>query len=172
MVVFDSGEVAEFIRSNRIRYYLADMLASFVRINSFTIPIRVRKNTWRKIRFSDFDIDSLIRYSQIVDKAQRYHSYKRIADICLFRLGVFPDHIDAQEVRPLRPDAMKTLSREGLARHGRYFYKIAAEQETAQLQEIDDILRQLSEKFGLASKPLSFIASRYLGFIKDKLFLQ
>ena len=171
-IIFDSGEVAELIQNKRIRYYLAAMLASFVRINSFSIPIRVRKNTWRKIRFSDFDIDSLIRYSQVVAKDQRYQTYKRIGDICLFTLGIFPDHLHAQAGRHLRPEAMKTHSRQGLAKHGKYFYKIAAQQEAAQEQEIDDVLHDLSDKFDLASKPLSFMSGRYLGFIKHRLFLQ
>ena len=69
--------------------YLAEMLVSFVKINSFTIPIRVRKGVWRKFRFSDFDINSLIKYSQMIEQDQRYHPYKRIADICLFTIGIF-----------------------------------------------------------------------------------
>ena len=176
MVVFDGGDVASFLQSKKIRSYLVELLTSFVRINSFTIPIRVRKGIWRKIRFSDFDIDSLIKYSQLVDHTQTFQTYKRIADICLFSLGVFPDYIDIQSHKLsqgyLRPDAMKTGSRAGLANHGRYFYKAAAQHEAAQINGLADVLNDMSEKFMLAAKPLAFMAGRYLGLIKEKLFLR
>ena len=90
--IFDSKEVVDLLHDKRILRYLADMLVSFVRINSFSVYIRVKKGVWRKIRFSDFDIDSLIRYSQMIEEDQRFPSYKRIADICLFITGIFPDY--------------------------------------------------------------------------------
>ncbi|HUV07581.1 MAG TPA: hypothetical protein VMX75_07610, partial [Spirochaetia bacterium] len=82
--VFDSHEVVTLLKDISIRNYLADMLVSFIRINSITIPIRIRKGIWRKLRISDFDIDSLIRYSQMISEHQRFFPYKRIADVCLF----------------------------------------------------------------------------------------
>ena len=39
MAVFDSGEVYDLVNETKMRNYLADMLASFAKINSFTIPI-------------------------------------------------------------------------------------------------------------------------------------
>jgi len=83
-IVFDSAAVVGFLEDRGIRNYLADMLVSFVRINSYTIPVRVRKGIWRKYRFSDYDIESLMRYSEVLSREQRFPSYKRIADICLF----------------------------------------------------------------------------------------
>jgi hypothetical protein len=164
VAVFDSGDLARFVEQREIRSYLADMLVSFVRINSFTIPIRVRKGIWRKLRFSDFDIDSLISYSRTLKETQRFSTYRRIADICLFVTGVFPDYVDTER-----------RSEEGrqrpLSQNGKYFYRAAARHDVAQIQELNCILLDLSEKFSLAAKSLIFMADHYLGCRKERPFL-
>jgi hypothetical protein len=55
--------------------YLVDMLTSFTKIESYAISIRVRKGAWKKIRFSDLDIHSLISNSLTCPHGQ----YSRIA---------------------------------------------------------------------------------------------
>ena len=74
----------DLLSQKQIRDYLAEMLVSFTRIESFTLPVRVRKGIWRKYRFNDLNVDSLIRYCQAVDEEYRFRFYKRIADVCLF----------------------------------------------------------------------------------------
>jgi hypothetical protein len=172
VAVFDSGDLARFVAQREIRSYLADMLVSFVRINSFTIPIRVRKGIWRKLRFSDFDIDSLISYSRTLKETQRFSTYRRIADICLFVTGVFPDYVDTErrsEEGRQRP--LSQRNREGYEKNGKYFYRAAARHDVAQIQELNCILLDLSEKFSLAVKSLIFMADHYLGCRKERLFL-
>jgi hypothetical protein len=187
-LVFDSGKVVRFLEDRRMRNYLADMLASFVRINSFTIPVRIRKGIWRKYRFSDFDIDSLIRYSEILAEEQRFPSYKRIADICLFTRGVFPDFLEGRTVGvPRDKQSASRLAgkdKEELEKYGTHFYRAAAEYaelmeryrssplEQERLQGTVQVLQYLSEHFVLAVKPLSIMASRYLEPFKEELFLQ
>jgi len=63
-------------------------------------------------------------------------------------------------------------SREEVTEHGKYFYRDAARQRVAQILELNNVLIQLSEYFLLAAKPLTLMTSRYLGFLKEKLFLQ
>ena len=173
VLIFDSKEVVDLLHDKRILRYLADLLVSFVRINSYTVHIRVKKGIWRKYRFSDFDIDSLIRYSQMIEEGQRFQSYKRIADICLFITGIFPDYINTfHKQTTSRLGAGAKRRREEFAEHGKYFYRAASRQRTAQILELNEVLMQLSENFTLATKPLTLMTSRYLGFIKDKLFLQ
>lgn len=173
MAVFDSGEVYDLVNETKMRNYLADMLASFAKINSFTIPIRVRKGVWRKFRFSDFDINSLIKYSQMIEEDQRYHPYKRIADVCLFTIGIFPDFLTightslGEQFR-----GMTQKSRDDFADYGRYFYKAASKHKVAQVQEIDRLLMTLSENIMLAAKPLNYMVKQYLGPLKEELFLQ
>jgi hypothetical protein len=177
-VVFDSAVVAGFLEDRGIRNYLADMLVSFVRINSYTIPVRVRKGIWRKYRFSDYDIDSLMRYSEVLSEEQRFPSYKRIADICLFTRGIFHDHAQLMRVRA----SITGKGKQELENYGRYFYKAAAEyaalmeqqsltaEEQRRLREIIEILLKLSEHFATAVKPLTFMANHYLEPFKDELF--
>jgi hypothetical protein len=179
-LVFDSGAVVGFLEDRGIRNYLADMLVSFVRINSYTIPIRVRKGIWRKYRFSDFDIDSLLRYSEYLSEEQRFPSYKRIADICLFTRGIYQDQLRSKRF----PGPLVGTGKFELENYGRYFYRAAAEYaellerqslkpgEQERLQDIIQILLQLSEKFAMAVKPLTFMANHYLEPYKEELFLQ
>jgi hypothetical protein len=69
--VFDTPEVVRFLSNKVVLKYLADMLTSFTRIESFALPARVRRGVWRKIRFNDMDIDSLVRFCQAVDEEHR-----------------------------------------------------------------------------------------------------
>jgi hypothetical protein len=179
-LVFDSAVVVGFLEDRGIRNYLADMLVSFVRINSYTVPIRVRKGIWRKYRFSDYDIESLMRYSEVLSREQRFPSYKRIADICLFTRGIFHNPTQLRRLSP----SMAGKGKEELENYGRYFYRAAAEYaelmeheslnagEHLRLQEIIEVLLQLSEHFVMAVKPLTFMANHYLEPFKEQLFLE
>jgi hypothetical protein len=174
--VFDTKEVVDLLNNRKVLAYLAGMLTSFVRINSITIPVRVKKGVWRKVKFSDFDVDSLIKYSQIIDETQRFGAYKRIADICLFIMGIFPEYLSPQnrsynERNNLFGSIMKK-NRESCSEQGSYFYRIAAQQKAAEVYKLNQVLSQLSEKFILATKPLSYLSTHYLGLFKERLFLQ
>ena len=92
--VFDTGDLVELLGRESLLIYLADMLSSFTRIESHTISIRVGDRIWKKIRFNDLDIVSLRNFCEAVDEDLRMGIYKRIADICLFILGIFPDYIE------------------------------------------------------------------------------
>jgi hypothetical protein len=176
IAVFDSDKVVDLLSRKQIRDYLAEMLASFTRIESFTLPVRVRKGIWRKYRFNDLNVASLIRYCQAVDEDHRFRFYKRIADVCLFLAGMFPGHIETQYRYPLsrkmRPRVMGQSRRsiEDYEEEGRAFYERAAEHEVAKAQNLDGVLSTLSENFTLAEKPLAFMSDHYLWFRKHKLF--
>jgi hypothetical protein len=179
MAVFDSRAVVELLGEKRVSAYLTHMLVSFIKIHSVSIPVRVKKGVWRKLRFSDFDIESLIKYSEMLEESQRFGVYKRIADICLFVTGIFPEHIDAQKsvssFSRARLGIIAQWGREGMEKWGAFFYERAAQhaadlQYPAQLQELREVLFKLSESFILASKPLNYISDRYLGFQKAKYF--
>jgi len=177
-LVFDSAAVVGFLGDRSIRNYLADMLVSFVRINSYTIPVRIRQGIWRKYRFSDYDIDSLMRHSEVLSREQRFPSYKRIADICLFTRGIFNDQAGRLAL------SVAGKGQQELENYGRYFYKAASEygelmeheslspEQQLRLREIIDVLAQLSEHFVMAVKPLNFMANHFLEPFKDEVFLQ
>ena len=174
--IFDSPEVVRFLSNKAVLKYLADMLTSFTRIESFTLPIRVRRGIWRKIRFNDMDIDSLLRFCQATDEEHRFGFYKRIADLCLFILGMFPEYVITDFRYPssgkTRPKLFGRLRRsaEDYEEEGRRFYKLAGEHRDAAVLDLAEVLNQLHEKFYLAKKPLNFISEHLLQFRKEKLF--
>ena len=48
--VFDTGEVVELLARPKVLEYLAQMLASFTRIPSYVVPVRVRPGVRRRVR--------------------------------------------------------------------------------------------------------------------------
>lgn len=171
--VFDTKEVAGFLQNKEILKYLAEMLNSFTRTESYTVRMRVRKGIWRKARFSDMDLNSLLRLCQSVDEARRFSYYKRIADLCLFTLGMFPEY-SASSLDYLSPHARPVPGRQGrfhnYEEEGRRFYKLAAQHTDAKILGLEEVFTQLYEKFTLAKRPLNYISDNYMLFRKQKLF--
>jgi hypothetical protein len=176
MILFDSPMVVELLSNKDVRDYLAAMLVSFVRVNSFSTAVRVRSGVWRRVRFSDFDIDSLLRYGNTLDESQRFPAYKRIADICLFTLGIFspPQSLPEAPIALLNEGLRMALrrSREDYIEQGGIFYRLASRHRDAAAQKLADVLLLLSEKIALAAKPLAVMSARYLAPFKDQVFLQ
>ncbi|MFB0521358.1 MAG: hypothetical protein ACETWD_08025, partial [Desulfatiglandales bacterium] len=137
IAVFDTKDVVELLAKESLLGYLADMLSSFTKIESYAISFRVKKGIWKKIRFNNLDIFSLMNFCEVVEDEYRLGFYKRIADICLFILGIFPDYAErayrypfSGEVRP-QIRARLRISPEDYEKEGRKFYKLAAEHQSA-----------------------------------------
>ena len=151
IAVFDSQELVSLLSESSVLIYLADMLSSFTKIESYTLLIKGQKGIWRKIRFNDMDIKSLISFCGVVAEEFRLGLYKRIADTCLFMLGIFPEHVDTAHRYPLsgeiRPDifGQSRLSETDYFSQGQKFYRLAAEHQTA--VEVD-----LSETFNTTAQ--------------------
>ncbi len=173
--VFDSKDVVDLLTKESLVLYLADMLSSFTKIESYTLSFRVGKGVWKKIRFNDLDLESLMSMSEMVEDPYKFGFYKRIADICLFMLGIFPDHAEREyrypsgELRPRLPHRMQ-ISPEEYEKEGRRFYKMAAEHHAAREMDLSDIFMTLHGHFEKVKKPLNLIAERYLPY-KRHLFL-
>jgi hypothetical protein len=173
MAVFDSGAVADLLEKEGVLLYLADLLVSFVKINSFSVMTRVRPGVWNRIRFSDFDVEDLIRYSRMIEEEQRFLPYKRIADICLFVSGVFPDFVAVNEMsRDRRARGLAKFSREDFSSRGTHYYRAAALHHQALYRGMREVLLKLSADFELVVKPLSYLSTHYLGLLKERIFLQ
>ena len=174
--VFDSQRVADILHKREVPDYLADMLASFTRVESFSLPIRIRRGIWYRYRFSDMDIDGLIRYCQAIEEGQRFAFYKRIADVCLFLCSIFPEYIESQKRYPWRGVGRLRLlgqhprTMEEYREEGKGFYERAAQHEAAQAAALDRILAKLAQSFLEAQKALAYMADRYLRFNKENLF--
>jgi hypothetical protein len=174
--VFDTREVLGLLAREPVLLYLAEMLSSFTRVESYTLPVRVGKGIWEKIRFNNLDIQSLKNICDLVDEEYRMGLYKRIADICLFILGIFPDYARRDYRYPfsgqLRPHLRGRfrISPEDYEKEGRRFYQLAAEQQSARESGRFEVFEILHQNFPKAKKPLNFLAENYLRYTRQKLF--
>ena len=172
--VFDTPNVLEFMEKPGVVEYLASMMASFTRINSYTVPVRVRRGVRRRVRYNDMDVDSLIRFAADADPEQKFGYYKRIADVCLFLSGVFPDSAQSRAgsasnaAMPRSWRMRRTL--EEYEREGRTFYGLAQEHPAARALELSQVFAALKQNFNSARKPLAFVATRFLHAKKRQLF--
>ena len=176
IAVFDTEEVVEFLSRADVLEYLSQMLASFTRIQSFVVPVRVRPGIRRRIRYNDMDIDSLMRFCAAAEEPQRFGFYKRIADVCLFISGLFADHAfrghrstDSTRLGASAPIRSRR-SLEEYEAEGRRFYGLAREHPAAHALNLSEVLGLLRQRFTSARKPLSFIASQYLHKSRHQLF--
>ena len=174
--VFDTKDVVKLLEREPILVYLADMLSSFTRIESYTLSFRIKPGVWRKIRFNDLDINSLIQFASMVDENHRFTFFKRIGDICLFILGIFPDYAESEyrypssrQPRPRVPGKAR-ISPEYYHEAGRKFYRLAAEHPAAEQMELSEIFRSLYKHFQQVKKPLNFIAEHYLQYKRGVVF--
>jgi hypothetical protein len=174
--VFDAKEVVALFSQDAVLVYLADMLSSFTKITSYSISFRTRKRIWRKIRFNDMDVPSLMSFCDVVADEYKYVLYKRIADVCLFMTGVFPEYIAhdfryplSGEIRPNSATKTRTSPKEYEER-GKKFYRLAAEHETAAAQRLSEVFWSLHREFVKAKKPLNFMSEHYLHYQKHQWF--
>jgi hypothetical protein len=174
--VFDTKDVVDFLKKKDLLDYLADMLSSFTRIESYTVSFETRKGTWERVRLNGLDIFSLMSLCDMVEDESRIGFYKRIADICLLILGIFPDYVEREYRYPfsaqIRPSVQGRgrISPEEYEKEGRKFYKLAAEHHSAKEMELSEIFWTLHEDFQIAKKPLNFIAEHFLRYQRQKLF--
>ena len=179
--VFDTGKVAGFLDTPNMLEYLANMLASFTRIRSFVVPVRVRKGIRRRVRYNDMDVDSLIDFAARADESERFSYYKRIGDVCLFLTGLFRDSTYSQKSHGGSNFQSGTYPRTTFVRkrrrsveeyesEGRRFYRLAEEHPTASVLELTDVFSVLRDEFSAARKPLAFLSARYLHSRPNKLF--
>jgi len=174
--VFDTDRVFNLMRDPKLQDYLVAMLASFVRTESTTVWYRSGRHIRRR-SYSDLDVDDMISMAGRVDPEQRFPFYRRIGDICLFIVGMFPEYVlagyapGAGVQSPLRWGRMRR-SLPDYEIEARRFYRLAASQAQAQQMGLSSVLTTLAEHFELARKPLNIISDRYLRLQKGRLFGQ
>jgi len=164
-VVFDGPRIVSLLEDKRIADYLVEVLVSFVRVRSTTFAVRLRRGLWARYRLSEMDLPGLIGHTAALGEEERFAWYRRIGDMCLFLLGVFPDAVQSGRSAALagRP------SRAAYLDSGRSFYGAAAQHPRADA-ELAEVLERLAEAFELAVKPLYHLASRYLSSLRDRLY--
>ena len=166
--VFDTREVMELLGQPGVLYYLAHMLASFTRINSYRVRMRTPRGNWRRVRYNDMDIDCLIDFCSRAEEEERFAFYKRIADLCLFVTGVFPEYASSPSRsatvggRRHRIGGEKRRSLEEYEHEGQRFYGLAQRHPKAWKLQLSEVFGLLGVHFTWAHKPLSFVATNYL----------
>ncbi len=174
--IFDTPDIAELMSNESLITYLADMLSSFIKTSSYRLSFRAKPGVWRKITFSDLDIHTLMTFSEAVNEPHRLRFYKRIADICLFILGIFPEYAEREYRYPfsgqLRPQIQGKvrISPQQYEEEGKKFYRLAAEYEEGRNPTLADVFWALHGNFRTATKPLNVISERYLTYRKEKVF--
>ena len=174
--VFDTDRVSALLSDLSLRDYLVDLLASFVRTESMTVWYRSGRHIRRRT-YSDMDVDDMIGLASRVDPEFRFPFYKRIGDICLFTVGIFPEHVLAgytpsASLRGLTRAGRRRRSLPEYVAEGQRFYALAAGHEQAHEIGLDSVLNTLSESFDLARKPLNLISDRYIRVQKARWFGQ
>ncbi len=175
--VFDTKEVVELLAKHFLVDYLAHMLSSFTKIENYTIWYKTKSGVLERVQFNDIDIFSLMGLCDVVEEEYRLGFYKRIADICLFILGIYPDYAECEYRYPfsghVRPQfhGKVRISPEGYEKEGRRFYRLAAEHHSAKELDLSETFWALHENFQKAKKPLNFIAEVYLQYKRQRLFV-
>jgi hypothetical protein len=175
--VFDTKEVVELLNKDFLVDYLARMLSSFTKIENYTVWYKTKSGVLESIQFSDIDLFGLMGLCEVVEDEHRLGFYKRIGDICLFILGIYPDYAETEYRYPfsghVRPQfrGKARISPEEYEKEGRRFYKLAAEHQSARELDLSETFWVLHENFQKAKKPLNFIAEVYLQHKKNRLFV-
>lgn len=88
--VFDVAELRVLLSEQERRYFLVELLASYTRVASGVTWTRTARG-WRRRRYSELDPARLAELLEVVEASERPGIYRRLGDVALFLLGVFPD---------------------------------------------------------------------------------
>lgn len=89
--VFDVASLRTLVADPGRRYFLVELLASYTRVSSGVTWTLTRRG-WRRQRFSELEPGRLAELLEVVQASERPGIYRRLGDLALFLLGVFPDH--------------------------------------------------------------------------------
>ena len=90
--VFDVVALRALLSDPLRRWFLVELLASYTRVASGVTWSRTARG-WRRRRFSELDPVCLADQLHQVGPGERPGVYRRLGDLALFLLGVFPDHV-------------------------------------------------------------------------------
>ena len=122
--MFDVDRLRDFLDAGWRRLFLAELLASYTKVASGSVVVATRRGL-RRQRFSELDPVHLASLLDVVPEAERPGIYRRLGDLALFLVGVFPDHTAShgvsavEESRLLRSGRLRgPVARAGVAGFG------------------------------------------------------
>lgn len=155
-VVFDADAALALLTKPHVFDYLVLLLVSFVHVRWVTLAIADDRGRPRSLRFDTMDLESLIRAAALAAEPERFSAYQRVADLCLFTIGVFPERARAAGGRSA------SVIRAEWIDNGARFYRLASRHRTARELRMDGVLAELADNFNLVAKPLTVLSERYL----------
>lgn len=172
--VFDAAALRTVLRDPLRRYFFVELLASYTRVSSGATWRRTSLG-WRRQRVSELDPARLATLLDVVGPSERPGVYRRLGDLCLFLLGVFPDHppqpTGAGADRLLRHGGLRAdeaADLDGLAlfeRLGSTWYRAAARLAGAPRRPLTGtsaVLGDVADHFHDARRVLNEVTDRYL----------
>ncbi|MGB9885429.1 MAG: hypothetical protein ACPLPT_10055 [Moorellales bacterium] len=162
VAVFDAGRVAEVLSDSFYLEYVAETLASFTRVQTGVVFYRAGEQ-WKQFRFNSLEVDDLIFLAGLLPREERFPVYRRLGDLCLFLVGIFPDY-----------RASRARSRLASADYhwlGPQYYSLAAEHSQAESLGLTERLQGLAKNFALLVKALNFLAEEYIGSRREQWFV-
>ena len=189
--VFDVSGLREFLAVPWHRLFLAELLASYTKVSSGSVVVPTRRGL-RRVRFSELDPVRLAGLLDVVPEAEHPGIYRRLGDLALFLIGVFPDHTalhgisELGEGRLLRAGRLEARAAgpgtaaipgmgdpravELLEMLGRRWYRLAHALVPAPAPVNVGLLGELAEHFGDARRILNVLTDRYLFTFRSQWF--
>jgi hypothetical protein len=180
--LFDVAALRLLLSDTFRRYFLVELLASYTRVASGVTWTRTARG-WRRRRFTELDPASLAEQLEAVAPAERTGVYRRLGDLALFQLGVFPDHAPLMS-GPARDRILRVSgvrSEEGdfddgqalLAMLGSRWYRAAAYSANQHGQPRTwslDAAAYMGEHFSEARRVLNAVTDRFLFPLREQWF--
>ena len=155
-VVFDAGAALALLGKPQVFDYLVLLLVSFVHVHRLTLSWADERGRARVLRLDTLDLDGMIQAAALAAEPERFGAYQRVADVCLFTVGIFPERIRAVGGRSAAAVRAEWIE------NGARFYRLASRQQAAHALQMENVLAELGSNFNVAAKPLNVLADRYL----------
>lgn len=181
--VFDVADLRALLADPTRRYFLVELLASYTRVTSGVTWTRTARG-WRRRRYSELDPRRLAELLEVVDTTERPGVYRRLGDVSLFLLGVFPDSpsplgIGAATERLLRISGLGRDSADEIGEQpllellgARWYHAAVASAKavgspvTASFSVVD----YMADHFRHARRVLNAVTDRYLFPLREQWF--
>lgn len=166
VAVFDVNRLNDLLDNSKIINYLAELLASFTRVERGFLVFRMGGKI-KAIPFNALDLENLLFIAEFLPKGECYPLYHRIGDLCLFTVGILPDHVRKEKTGR---QAKEGLGLEEYTRLGIHYYKKAAQHPAARRFDEEGFLERVADNFQLLTKPLNILSEKYIGLKRSQWF--
>jgi hypothetical protein len=173
--VFDVDLLRGLLADPVNRYFFVELLTSYTRVTSGVAFTRTARGL-RRHRFSELDPVRMAQLLDFVGETEYPGIYRRLGDLALFSVGVFPDHpplleSGAASDRLLRVSGVRSDAVEGLGAMelfemlGARWYKAAIRSAAPYGEPVTyglSVVAHIADHFREARRVLNAVTDRYL----------